>query len=227
MTDIASQPASTGDGTAAHITDQTKAVGGSAVSAGSDVVQSAKEQGREVAAEAGRQAKDMYGRARTEMTDQARTQQKRAVSGLYAVADEAARIADRGGESGPVTQVVRDASSRITQAGRWLEDREPGQLLDEVKRYARRHPGAFLLAAAALGVAAGRFAKNLAGGSDDDASTQPREGYADVSAATAPSTAESPARYTGNEAASGTLLDDAAPVRRFAPADDPAERLRS
>src|SRR6188474_1934788 len=127
MADIAARPTSTADGTAEHIKDQTKAVGESAASAGRDVMESAKEQGREVTAEAGRQAKDLYGQARTEMTDQARTQQKRAASGLLAVAEEAARIADRGGESGPVTRVVRDASGRITQAGRWLEDREPGQ----------------------------------------------------------------------------------------------------
>jgi len=171
MADIAARPTSTADGTAEHIKDQTKAVGESAASAGRDVMESAKEQGREVAAEAGRQAKDLYGQARTEMTDQARTQQKRAASGLLAVADEAARMADRGGESGPVTRVVRDASGRIAQAGRWLEDREPGQLLDDVKRYARRHPGAFLLAAAALGVVAGRFAKDLTGASNDDQPT--------------------------------------------------------
>ena len=171
MADIAVRPTSTADGTAEHIKDQTNAVGESAVSAGGDVVWSAKDQGREIAAEAGRQAKDLYGRARTEMADQARTQQKRAASGLFAVADEAARIADRGGESGPVTRVVQDASARIAQAGRWLEDREPGQLLDDVKRYARRHPGAFLLAAAALGVVAGRFAKDLTGASNNDQPT--------------------------------------------------------
>jgi len=171
MADIAVRSTSTADGTAEHIKDQTKAAGESAVSAGGDVVWSAKDQGREIAAEAGRQAKDLYGRARTEMADQARTQQKRAASGLFAVADEAARIADRGGESGPVTRVVQDASGRIAQAGRWLEDREPGQLLDDVKRYARRHPGAFLLAAAALGVVAGRFAKDLTGASNNDQPT--------------------------------------------------------
>ena len=197
MADIASRPASTGGVTAGDMKDQTKAVGESAVSAGADVMQSAKEQGREVTAQASRQAKDLYGQARSEMTDQARSQQKRAASGLYAVADEAARIADRGGETGPVTQVVRDASSRLTQAGHWLEDREPGQLLDDLKQYARRRPGAFLLAAAALGVVAGRFAKNLTGGSTDDLPTRRPNGYGDVLPSTEPSTAQYRAAYAG------------------------------
>jgi hypothetical protein len=143
------------------------------------------------------------------------------------VADEAARIADRGGENGPVTQVVRDASSRITQAGRWLEDREPGQLLDEVRRYARRHPGAFLLAAAALGVVAGRFAKNLTGESDDDSPAERRSSYSAIPAPT--STVESGTPHTGQGVASSAPLDDAQPVRPapFAPVANQAGRARS
>ena len=227
MADIAARPTSTADGTAEHIKDQTKAVGESAASAGRDVMESAKEQGREVATEAGRQAKDLYGQARTEMTDQARTQQKRAASGLLAVADEAARMADRGGESGPVTRVVRDASGRIAQAGRWLENREPGQLVDEIKQYARRHPGAFLLAAAALGVVAGRLAKNMTSGSDDDSPTQRSGGFADVPAPTSPSTVEYGTPYADRAALSRPLLDDAPPMQPYGSALDPDERRRS
>lgn len=157
--------------TTQQIKDQTRAVGETAVHAGGDVVQSAKEQGREVVAETGRQARQLYGQVRSEVTDQARTQQKRIADGLYSVANEAARIADRGGESGPATQIVREASGRIIQAGHWLEVREPGHVLDELKTYARRHPGVFLLAAGVLGVVAGRLAKNAIGGTSDEGSS--------------------------------------------------------
>jgi hypothetical protein len=159
MVDNATRSPSTGESTG-RIKDQTRGIGESVVDAGGDVVQSAKEQGGQVVAETGRQARRLYGQARAEMTDQARVQQKRAVDGLYAVADEAARIADQGGESGPVTQAVREASGQIKRAGQWLENREPGSVLDEVKMYARRHPATFLVGAALLGVIAGRFVKN-------------------------------------------------------------------
>ena len=124
-------------------------------------------------AETGRQARQLYGQVRSEVTDQARVQQKRVADGLFSVANEAARIADQGGESGPVTQVVRDASDRMMQAGQWLEAREPGHVLDEVKTYARRHPGVFLLAAAVLGVMAGRMAKNAIGETSDHGTPPP------------------------------------------------------
>jgi hypothetical protein len=173
MVDNATRSTTTGESTTGQIKDQTKAVSGSAMHAGGDVVQSAKEQGGHVAAEAGRQARQLYGQARSEVTDQARVQQKRAVDGLYAVADEAARIADQGGESGPVTQAVRQASVQIKRAGGWLENREPGSVLTEVKTYARKHPGVFLVGAALLGVVAGRFAKNAMGGSTDNGTARP------------------------------------------------------
>ena len=133
-----------------------------AVDAAGDVVQTAKEQGQEVMAETGRQAQQVYAQVRSEVDAQARAQQQRAASGLYAIADEAGRIAERGGESGVATQLNRQAAQRVREVGQWLEQREPRQVLNEIKTYARRHPGTFLAGAALLGVVAGRLTKNLA-----------------------------------------------------------------
>jgi hypothetical protein len=137
-----------------------------------------------------------HGQVRAEVTEQARAQQKRVADGVYSVANEAARIADQGGESGPVTQVVRDASDRMMQAGQWLQAHEPGHVLDEVKSYARRHPGVFLLAAAALGVMAGRMAKNAIGETSDHgtppAFPRPRRVEPSTSELRVPSAASAP-----------------------------------
>jgi gas vesicle protein len=172
MADTSARSPSGAETTTQQIKDQTRAVGQTAVQAGGDVAHSAKEHGREVVAETGRQARQLYGQVRSEMTDQARVQQKRVADGLFSVANEAARIADQGGESGPVTQVVREASGRIMRVGQWLEVREPGHVVNEVKTYARRHPGVFLVAAAVLGVVAGRLTKNATGQTSDDDSRQ-------------------------------------------------------
>lgn len=135
-----------------------------AVDAGSDVMDSVKQQGAQVAGEAGRQARDLYGQARTQVADQASVQQKRAAGGLHSLADEIAKMADGSGGSGPAHHLARQASNKIQSMAAWLDDREPGNVLNEVTAYARRKPGMFLLGAAVLGTVAGRLSKNLMGG---------------------------------------------------------------
>jgi hypothetical protein len=63
-------------------------------------------------------------------------------------------------------ELTRQAASRLHGAASWLDSREPADLLEEVRSFARRRPGAFLLAAAATGLAAGRLTRGLAAGSD-------------------------------------------------------------
>jgi hypothetical protein len=43
----------------------------------------------------------------------------------------------------------------------WLEHREPGDLLDEVRRFARRRPGTFLVGAAVAGALVGRLTRGV------------------------------------------------------------------
>lgn len=144
-----------------EVVDQAKAVGHSVTQAGGEVVQSAVEQGREVVAETGRQVRDLYGQALVQVSEQAGVQQQRAASGLHALGDEVGAMADHGGQSGPATQIARQASGTLHQAASWLENREPGHVLDEVKTYAREHPATFLIGAAVLGIVAGRLVKNV------------------------------------------------------------------
>jgi len=170
-----------------HVKDQAAHVGQSAVHAGGEMVDSVKEQGKEVAAEAGRQARDLYRQVTSEVGEQAGAQKRRAVDGLYALGDEVTKMADHAGTSGPATQVARQAADRINQAAQWLEHREPGHVLDEVKDFARRRPGAFLVGAAVLGILAGRLTKNLASGTDSDPAVKMDGGPATRSVVPSPS----------------------------------------
>jgi hypothetical protein len=63
---------------------------------------------------------------------------------------------------------VNQASSRSGDLADWLQRHEPADLLDEVTRFARRRPGLFLVIAGAAGLVAGRLARGLAAGNDDD-----------------------------------------------------------
>jgi len=176
MTDISTSqppPGGTQQSTNPSMTEQARTAAESAARGGSDVLDSAKEQGRQVVAETGRQARDLYGEVRSQVSDQANAQQKRAVGSLYALGDEINRMAEQGGQSGPATEIARQAGDKINEAAQWLEGKEPGHVLDEVKSFARRNPGAFLVGAAVLGVVAGRLSRNLLPESGGDSGSRP------------------------------------------------------
>ena len=59
--------------------------------------------------------------------------------------------------------LVREAAQRTGSLAEWLNARDPGSVLDEVKSFARRRPGAFIAIAAVAGVAVGR-ADQVGGG---------------------------------------------------------------
>lgn len=140
--------------------DEVAGVGRSVKQAGSEVAGAATGQVREVAEEAGRQARDLLDEAREQIRDQARSGQQKAAGGLTAIAkqlDGMAEIADKFGEAGITSELVRQVSERMNRVGCWLEQREPENVLDELRNWARRRPGAFLLGAAVAGVVAGRM----------------------------------------------------------------------
>ncbi|MFC6021349.1 hypothetical protein ACFP2T_34895 [Plantactinospora solaniradicis] len=150
-------------------TETVREVGAQAARAGRDVTGSVKEQGKETIAEASRQARNLFGEARGQLTSQAGEQQRRAAGGLRSLADEMRSMVEQSGQSGPVSELARQSAERIHIAANWLEQREPGDLLTEVRRYAKRNPGPFLVGAALLGVVAGRLTRNLASGGDQHA----------------------------------------------------------
>jgi hypothetical protein len=73
-----------------------------------------------------------------------------------------------GADSGVASDVVRQAASRVSDVAGWLENREPAELLEDVKRFARRQPGLFIAIAAGAGFVAGRLTKALVANAHDD-----------------------------------------------------------
>src|SRR5205814_692865 len=55
----------------------------------------------------------------------------------------------------------QQAAERIHGAASWLEQREPADLLQAVRDFARRRPGVFLAGAVAAGLAAGRLTRGV------------------------------------------------------------------
>jgi len=152
------------------VKDEAGRVAGSAADAGKAVAGTAKEQAKNVADEAKSQAKDLYHQTQRELRDQAAQQQERVASGLHSVGDELQQMAASSEQGGIASDLVRQAADRTHSIAGWLDQRDPGSLLNEVKSYARRNPGTFIAAAAIAGALAGRLTRALASGGDDSGS---------------------------------------------------------
>jgi hypothetical protein len=162
--------------------EQVGEVGSSARDAGRHVSQTAADQVKEVASETGRQARDLVSEARTQARNQAVTQQKRVVEGLRALAGELRQMADRNEGTGVATEMARNASERTHRLAGWIDQQEPDDIVEEVRSFARRRPGAFLVGAALAGVVTGRLTRGLAaqhntGGGHDSGPGHRQEGY--------------------------------------------------
>ena len=163
-----------GNGSTTEIAkEQAGRVGQTAAGAGGQVAQAAKEQAQNVAGEARQQARDLVGEARLQVREQAGSQKSRAVQGLRALADELQQLAQSSGQAGLATEVARQVSGRTRDLAFYLDRREPDELLEGVRSYARRRPVVFLAGAAVAGVVAGRLTRGLASGGDDSTVTRP------------------------------------------------------
>lgn len=138
-----------------------------------DVLGTAKDEAATVVGEAKTQAKDLYAQTQRELSEQAHTQQQRLAGGLRSVSNELGSMASNSEGSGVASDLVQQVSGRLSAAASWLGDRDPGSVLTEVKRYARRKPGTFILAAAIGGIVVGRLTRALAANASDDKDAAP------------------------------------------------------
>lgn len=163
-------------------------IGHEATRAGSQVMQQAAGQGKQVAAETGRQARGLVGQASEQVRQQVGAQQKRAADRLRGLGTQLQSMASKCEQDGGGAEVVRRASDAAQQAAGWLERREPGELVNEVRDYARQHPGAFLAGATVAGLLVGRLTRGLSGGQGGQGEDQRSgQGFPPVSVPPGPS----------------------------------------
>lgn len=97
---------------------------------------------------------------------QAATQQERIAENLRQISNEFRGMLDSSDASGTATSLVDQAARHSGNAADWLQSRDPDDLLEEVKGFARRRPGAFLGIALGAGLLAGRITRNAGSGPD-------------------------------------------------------------
>ena len=178
-----SEPADSGAGSGSTVETAKSEAGNvkdTAVGAAAGVKDVAKSEASNVAQEAKYQARNLVDQARSQLRDQARNQKSAVAEKLHGFASELGSMASKADESGPMSDLVQDASRRVGEISHWLDNHEPTDLLDEVKRFARRRPVAFLAIAAAAGVVAGRVTRGAVAANtsvDSDRESRPARAY--------------------------------------------------
>jgi hypothetical protein len=178
-----SEPADFGAGSGSTVETAKSEAGNvkdTAVGAAAGVKDVAKSEASNVAQEAKYQARNLVDQTRSQLRDQASNQKSAVAEKLHGFASELGSMASKADESGPMSDLAQEASRRVGEISHWLDTHEPGDLLDEVKRYARRRPVAFLAIAAAAGVVAGRVTRGAVAANtsvDSDRESRPARAY--------------------------------------------------
>lgn len=132
-----------------------------------NVAETAQAEVANVASEVKTNARDLLQQAKHDLTEQAGAQQQKVAEGLRSVSTELHSMAAASEQPGVATDLVRQAAERSSAVASWLDGRDPGSLLTEVKSFARQRPGTFLLLAAGAGVLAGRLSRSLSAGAPE------------------------------------------------------------
>jgi hypothetical protein len=197
------QPDSSTSQLAADAKAEAAAVTANAAEGGKQVAHEARAQAGQVADVTRRHVSELASQATSHLSQQAGVQQGRAATGMRGLADELAAMVAGSTQNGAATDLAHSAAQRLGEVADWLESRDPQEVLDDVRRYARRNPSTFLLLAAGAGLLAGRLTRGL----KDASSTQ----------APASVAADRPLGYTTLSAQSGAMA--------YAdPIDDPIHR---
>lgn len=147
--------------TSPGLQDRAKDTASQAAHSLGDIAHDAREKASDVAGTATKQVRSLADQARSELDAQAQSQQKRAAEGLRALSTELSGMASNSQDPGYATDLVQQASRTTDRVATWLDDRDPGSVVREVKDFARRRPGLFIALAAGAGILVGRLARGI------------------------------------------------------------------
>lgn len=146
--------------TATTAKDEAAQVGQVAAAAASDVAGTAKQQAGQVAGEAVNQLRSLTDDARNQASQQANQATEQLSTRLRALAGEARELGQGNGDANStVAGLVQQLADRGEQLADQISARGPGGLVQDLRSFAARKPGTFLLGALAAGVVTGRLVK--------------------------------------------------------------------
>lgn len=123
-----------------------------------DLAHHAGDEAGTVAATARQQARTVADAARQRIADEAGSATGRAADALAGTAQDLQDMASgKGSPDSPAAEVVRQIGQRVDGVAGRLRDRGYQGVVDDVARWARAHPGAFLAGAVGAGFVVGRI----------------------------------------------------------------------
>ncbi len=126
---------------------------------GREAGKDAKQSAERLAEDARATAEKLSGRARDEAWSQAERARSGVATEMSGIADALRRAAQEMRSGSPQERTFGQIAESLADASDTIRDRDVGELANEVSRFARRNPLAFLGGAALAGFAATRFAK--------------------------------------------------------------------
>jgi hypothetical protein len=142
--------------------EATKEVARTAQEQAGAVATEARQQASEVAADAKHQAQNVVHDAKEQLRQQADAQTAKVAESLHRLTGELQALCEgRPQEAGTVAQYAREAGTKLDDFASKVGDRGFEGLVDDLQRFARRRPAAFLAAAAAAGFFAGRMFRSV------------------------------------------------------------------
>lgn len=146
--------------TATTAKDEAAQVGQVAASAASDVAGTAKQQAGQVAGEAVNQLKSLTDDARNQASQQVQNATEQLSSRVRSLAAEMRDLGQgKGDANGTIAGLVQQLADRGEQLADHISQQGPGGLVQDLRSFAARKPGTFLLGALAAGVVTGRLVK--------------------------------------------------------------------
>ncbi len=148
--------------TAGTAKDEAAGVASTASSAAGDVAGTAKEQTADAAQDALGEARQLFDQTRSQVEEQAGIVAHKLGEGLRDLAGELRDLGEGQSDgSGQAAGLARQVATRGEHVADLLTRRGPSGVIAELRDFAGRSPGTFLLGALAAGVAAGRLTRGV------------------------------------------------------------------
>ena len=150
--------------TASTAKDEAAQVTSTAAAAASDVAGTAKQQAGQVAGEAVNQLKSLTDDARSQAAQQAGNATEKLSTTVRSLAAEVRDMSQgKGDASGTLAGLAAQLADRGEQIADHISAQGPAGLVQDLRSFASRRPGTFLLGALAAGMVTGRLVKGATG----------------------------------------------------------------
>ena len=143
-----------------NATERAKDVASTAGDQAKEVAGQVTDQARNLASEASDQARDVLEQARVELRDQAQSATERAAHGMRNLSGQLRALREgRPQDAGSMSRYLSQATQKVDEMTSRLDRDGVDGIVHDVTRFARRRPGAFLLACAGTGFVMARLVR--------------------------------------------------------------------